>query len=343
MRTTTLNEYNAINLVRNGGLDAVGTGIPPFWSLTGASFGEEAGTNFATVKQGETPDSSRGAANYFRTKVRSADPISIDHEFALRFIQPAFATDPGLRHGDENTSFENYFLDDDRIPCDGYRSITEIQLVRGVELTLSFSVRVVFGKAKISARLNYDDRKLEYEEKTLYAALGISGWSRPSVVFKANNRPVRSLSIRIERSGTDLSEVHFGDVMLAAGAYKDLPYTGDPFADSIPKGAIVFAFGTVCPPGFEKVSMATMPSLGRACLKNAASSTLEVEGEETHSHDSAKMEMYPKTNWSKIICNPGREDEWVYPGDDASKAHTHKLEAAIHVPPTRDVLLCRRL
>jgi hypothetical protein len=341
MRTTTLNAYNAINLVRNGGLDMVGAEFPPFWSLAGADFGEGAGINFVTVEQGKTPDSPRGAANYFRIRLMSPDPASLDHEFARRFVQPAFVSGLGTAYNSDPTSYGDYHLDN-RSPS-GYGSLSEVQLIRGVELTLSASLLVSFGRAKISFRLNFDNRRREYDEKIIYPSLGVAGWVRPSVVFAPDRRPVQSLSIRVERAGTDISEIRVGDVMLAAGSYKDLPYTGDPFADAVPKGTIVFAFGNSCPPGFEKLSLEGMPSKGRAFLKNAASTSLVVEGEETHSHESAKTEMYPLKDWRRTGVSPGEGEGNDDPGDDALKVHTHKLEPASHVPPSRDVILCRRL
>ena len=60
-------------------------------------------------------------------------------------------------------------------------------------------------------------------------------------------------------AGRPSAELTINKVMLAPGSYEALPYTGDPFAQVFPQGAIVMAMGEACPTGFRPLDEDTQP------------------------------------------------------------------------------------
>jgi hypothetical protein len=350
VRTKFAEAYNAINLARNGGLDFYNASMPPFWELEGAPFGTGS-DNLCTVVTGDTPDSEQGAARYFKLRLAAPGPVALVQEVARRFVQPAFTSEFGLRHTQmkDVPGFKpvpnDWHLDNARAPA-GYEYLLEAQLISDCEISLCFSVRVVTGKAKISARFKMS--ATQTEEVVVYPALESGAWVRPVVIRDLSAKTLQSFAIIAEKlSSVGLAEVHVGCVMLINGAYAVVPYTGDPMADAIPPGTMVFAVGDSCPLGFEKVVLTNMPERSRAYLKNAASTDLVVEGDGKHSHSDALVKMEPEVNWVHQLTNLGRgaqgESTLFYPADDGGPPHTHPLSEAESTPPTRDIIMCRRI
>jgi hypothetical protein len=343
MRSKFLEAYNAINLIRNGGLDFVGSGMPPFWQLDGASFGGKT-ANICSVVKNETPVIEDAAVNYFKLFITSALPVTLRQIVAKRFIQPAFCKT--MDTSNDGRLPDNHDMDNNRMPR-GYDRMEACQLFRG-EMSFSFSVRVVSGAAKVSLRFRRPTA--DGDTRIVYPAAVSKTWSRPVVNEDIYRDIIESLDFVVEKVGGEVAEVHLGAFMAAAGSYDTLPYTGDPMADAIPRGAIVFAVGTACPPGFEKVTLSGVPSKGRAYLKTTSPADLAVEGEEAHSHANMVERMEPEVNWPGL----GVEDGWgvamdesgrgqQYPADLAWDPHTHPITPAVALPSSRDVILCKRL
>lgn len=350
MRTKFAEAYNAINLARNGGLDFYNSSMPPFWELEGAPFGTGS-DNLCTVVTGETPDSEQGAARYFKLRLVAPGPVSLVQEVARRFVQPAFATAFGLRYPamKDVVGFKpvpnDWRLDNARAPA-GYEWLVDAHLIGDCEISLCFSVRVTAGKAKISARFKMS--ATQTEEVVVYPALESGAWVRPVVMRDLSAKTLGAFSIVAEKHpSVGLAEVHIGCVMLINGSYAVVPYTGDPMAEAIPPGTMVFAVGDSCPAGFEKVVLTNMPERSRAYLKNSASSDLVVEGNGKHNHADAIVKMEPETDWVHQLTNYGRgaqgESTLFYPADDGGPPHTHPLSEAETTPPTRDIIMCRRI
>jgi len=321
--------HNAVNLIRNGGLDFLKdtASMPPFWSVEGADFLAVPPANTLSIVSGETPDSEFGAVNYFKILLASSTPVVLSQEFEDRFIQMAFVEEMG----------EDFHDHDNR-----YRySVPGCQLVTGW-VSIGASFRVVRGSVSIAVRFYNDRNRAIYTDDGLYQSLSTKEWGRPAIVKNLGGAMLRSAGFVLTSAVPGLSEIHVGAMMMASGKFSDLPYTGDPMADAIPKGAIVFAFGDACPPGFEKMSLASPPS-GRVFFKQGTPS-LAVEGDERHKHSGAEMAMNPEDDWGilSLFPTPFGQQYGRY-ADDGSASHKHDLGLAKHVPPSRDVILCKRL
>jgi hypothetical protein len=131
---------------------------------------------------------------------------------------------------------------------------------------------------------------------------------------------------------------------MGSGSFSDLPYTGDPMADAIPRGTIVMAFGDACPPGFAAIDLEAPSKHGRIFPKNSSSPSMEVEGSEEHDHSQAEMTMNPERGWdTEDFIPPPYGQSFGAAADSGAEAHTHPLNEADHTPPSRDVILCKRL
>lgn len=336
MRTKFLEAYNASNLIRNGGFEYRSTsGPPPYWEVQGASYASSPNGNYYNVTWDRVPETADAAVNCFDVSLRSSVGVSLLHNFSKRFIQMGFVTT--LEEG--NIDYDQDY--DTRMPP-GYDNIRVTQLVRDVELTFSFSAYVLSGKVDIYVRFSVDgDVNVN---SPMLSGFTAGTWLRPSKVFKFGKGLVEEIEILISRSAdVDVAEVLLGNFALAPGAFRDLPYTGDPSADAIPRGAVVFAFGLFCPPGYEKIELEAAPASGRIFLKNGTSEGPSVEGEESHDHSDATMQMKPTYNWDTLTVIQHPEGAQAPAAVDlASNPHTHALASANHVPPSTDVILCRR-
>lgn len=333
MRRSILDVFSAINLVRNGGLDFLGEAseVPPFWELVGAEMLASEDSSAVQIVTGEAPDSVNGAANYFKISVVSDELVELKYNFTDRFIQMGFVALIG-------DTPDQYQLE--RLP-ERYNSY-ETQLLRGIEVSSSFSIRTTSRPAKIS--IVYRFRGATPEVILVDDSFRSLGWQRPTRVIDLNDRVLESVAIRIEKIGSQLAEIHVGSIMTSVGAYSDLPFTGDPMADAIPKDAIMFAFGDSCPQGFEKVEISNAPGGGRTFPKNASGGSLTAEGSERHDHTDAEMTMWTEVLWPTVdLIPPPRGVSNNVPADNASTAHSHEMSSANHVPPSKDVILCRRL
>lgn len=324
--------YNTVNLLRNGGLDFVkSSGVaPPFWDIEGADGLASPPNNSFEIVTGQVPDTEIGAANYFKLVLSSSSEVKIVQEFSDPYIQMAFAQVGGAPWEPSDLSAEDYPIHEER-------------LLRGVEITFSASFKVVKGAVKVSLLPTY--KGLSSSSVVIYPALASASWLRPSVPIDLEAKKVKTIDILFQRTGeTDLAEIHFGSISLVLGSIASVPFCGDPMADAIPKGAIVFVVGDACPPGFEALSFTPPRISGRVFPKSAVSSDVDAEGSETHDHQDTEMTMNPDEGWSvlELVPTPYNRSFGVT-ADKGDKSHLHKIDRALHVPPSKDVVLCKRL
>ena len=325
--------YNTVNIVRNGGLDFLKSSaeVPPFWKMQGAQINAAPPVNSFSVVTDHVPEAENGAARYFKFVLSSASPVVLQQEFLDIFPQMTFC-----RMGDYPWRVDHDRLRDDQYPA--YENV----LIRGIEVTVAVSIRVVKGSAKIS--LSNIFKNANGEDIQVYAALASRDWVRPSTIVDLGGRMLKTLGIKMERIGTgDVAEVHIGAITMITGATSDAPYVGDPMADAIPKGAIIFMFGDTCPPGFELMNFEAPRKHGRIFPRNGPPS-LDIGGAETHVHTTAEMVMSPEEGWDTfdMVPTPFDQNEGT-PADSSMDAHTHAMGSGDHVPPSKDVILCKRL
>lgn len=339
MTTRFASAYNAINLIRNGGLDFLKDSVstPPYWEVVNATGGAVPPANSFTIIQGEDPVVEEGAANHFRFILANTEEVLLRQEFIERFIQPTFTK------GIEDEWTQEKWNREARNGRISPAPVTNgCQTVCATLVTVAMSLRIKRGAAKVvlRAQLAYTTDVMDV---AVYDSHISEEWLRPSSLITLDRRQLKSLSIvlsKIDRAG--LCEVDVGAIQMSLGDLGELPYTGDPAAETIPKGAIVFAIGMSCPPGYEKMSFAPPAISGRVFFKGGTPS-MTVEGEEKHDH-TASQTMNPELDWTTkdVIPTPFGQSYGVTP-DDGDKAHEHPMGRATHVPSTRDVILCKRL
>ena len=349
MTTRFASAYNAINLIRNGGLDFLKDSVstPPYWEVVNATGGGVPPANSFTIIQGEDPVVEEGAANHFRFILANTEEVLLRQEFIERFIQPSFAKDIDAQYSGRDRTPTDWTQEAWNKAALGNR-LTPSPVTSGCHticstlLTISMSLRIKRGAAKIILRAQpaYTTNVIDV---VVYASQISEGWLRPSTLIDLRRMQLKSLSIvlvKIDRAG--LCEIDVGAVQMSVGDLGDLPYTGDPAADAIPKGAIVFAIGMNCPTGYEKISFTPPKIAGRIFFKGGTPS-MTMEGEETHDHETDQT-MSPDMDWPTrdVIPTPFGESYGLTP-DNAKASHEHEMGQAAHVPPTRDVILCKRL
>jgi len=322
------------NLFRNGGLDFQDPegAIPPFYSLGGAvRAGLQAGA-INTWRQvfGEVPTIAGAPFNYFKFILPKSDPVTVGQDLTLVFgavFDHVVPIEPG------------------ELSLYGYKA-TEGNLVYQGPVTLSFSLRVIQGEISVGFTRNYhvNDPADEYEE--LDPSFSSRAWKRFTGTFEAANVRLGIVAAQFQRKGrAQAVEVHIGNMMLATGAYDDLPYTGDPSAAVFPRGAIVMCMGTVAPPGFTPVAQDDVfPREG---------SPGESGGSPYHTHE-LNQKMDPPSGWprrSLLASNearvvPGLDED---PGSkaDAADDHQHPLTSDAGAnntePIYRSFLFCKRV
>lgn len=325
--------YNTVNLIRNGGLDFVKSSgvVPPFWKIEGAEGLASPPVNSFEIVENQVPNVGIGAANYFKVILSSRSEVKIIQEFSDPFIQMGFAEIGGAPWESSDLSSEDLY------------PIHESMLLRGVEITLSASLRVIKGSVKVSVLPTY--KGLTSNPQVIYPALASSSWLRKALPLDLGAKKVKTIEILLQRTGdADVAEVHIGAVSLVLGSATSVPFCGDPMADAIPKGAIVFVVGDVCPPGFEVMSFTPPKTSGRIFPKSAESPSVDVEGDETHDHQESEMTMNPDDDWTFIDTIPtSHGSSFGVRADRGDRSHTHEIDKALHVPPSKDIVLCRRL
>jgi len=322
------------NLFRNGGLDFQDPegAIPPFYSLGGSvrSGSGEGVVNTWSQVFGETPDKAGAPFNYLRFLLPKSDPVIVGQDLTLSFgavFDHVVPIDPG-----NTMSYRGYLS-------------TEGNLVYQGPVTLSFSMRVVQGGVSVGFTHNYnvEDPADQYTE--LDPSFSSKTWRRFTGSFDAANVRLGVVAAQFQRKGSAQAvEVHIGNMMLAVGAYDDLPYTGDPAAAVFPRGAIVMCMGTVPPPGFVPVAQDDV--YPREGVPGESGGTLN------HTHE-IEQKMSPTTGWPKRsllgeVDQPIKDVE-VDPNSKADPAeeHTHPVSSGggenNTEPNYRSFLFCKRV
>lgn len=223
-----------ISLMRNGAFEFLNpddsTDIP-FWDITGLS------TNIV--------DSTTGPTKALEITLATEAPATMIQSFRL---------DPEANTFD----FALPLLPYTRSSIEaGYTSVATTILPHKTPFTLSFAVKVLQGKAKISViGRDFTSSSFLVLTHTGSDTVTLSSdkkWIRPSFRF-SSNRALIELGLNIERAaGSDLTVVQISQVALYNGYYDSTVYTGDPLARCVPKGAIILCMGSYCPPGFTEL------------------------------------------------------------------------------------------
>lgn len=325
-------QYNTVNLIRNGGFEFLDSpsSAPAFWSVSGAAGDATPPDSVFQVVTGHTPETVHGAPNYMRFLLYTSQEVELQQAFADRFIQMGFVSEMGDPPWEEDGRVEG-----------GY-PIHEAMLLRGMEVTFAPSIRVQRGSAQVVYRFRFVG--LDTQDIEVYPSLASKDWVRPARSLDLGVGKLASVSVVLKKTGSEYAEVHVGSLALGSGSSHSLPFTGDPLADAIPRGTIVMAFGQVCPPGFKAMELSPPSLHGRVFPKSGASPSTEIEGAEEHNHSEAEMTMNPERGWdTEDFVPPPFDQNFGAAADAGDDAHTHPLNEADHVPPSRDVILCKRL
>lgn len=327
--------YGVPNLFRNGGLDFrdVSGVLPAYYSINGALKTDLAEGVENTWEQvfDTVPDVAGAPSNYLRLLLPRDEPVTVGQDFATAFggsldhaipIDPCELSLPGFQAEEMNLLYQGLF-------------------------TFSFSIRVVKGEISVGfSRTNAVEEDSATDVYTEFdAAFSNKRWRRLTGVFDAGKRRLGVVGAQIRRRGfAQAVEVHVGNFMLGAGAYDELPYTGDLAAMAFPRGAVIMTIGAVCPPGFVPVEEDDL--FPREGVPG------ESGGDLYHTHE-LDQRMSPAAGWPKRSLLDSGDAQGIsgLTEDSASKAdpaddHTHPIggdEGASNTTPLfRGFLFCRR-
>lgn len=247
----------------------------------------------------------------------------------------------------------------------GYDVRERTTLIKGVPITISFDLDVQEG-----------DVELKFEWGDTGGGnwqLFRKGFSGRVTISAIPQFLVEHAGIRFRRSGsTGFSNVLISRWMLATGAYTDLPYTGDPFEITFPKGTIIMWLGDMCPPGFieleEKGSIPAEWSKNEPGIKarkgNYPRHGAESAGTVLHTPTATKVEggVYPVLSyegfdgylWSRHTQDPENQlttdnaTKLIFTAFkrnldvDSADPHTHELSEEPTRPVSVGYLFCKR-
>ena len=327
--------FSIPNLFRNGGLDFQDdvNPFPAFYTVAGATKDAPILENSWSHVFGETPASPGAPFNYFRLSLPQPDPISLTQDF--NSANATFDSELPVTSG--TSELEPY----------NYRSLEPNLLYQG-DFSLSFAIRVPQGEVSLGIAYQTADAEglADPQYMELDALFSSSSWHRYAGVVPVGTAKLVAIGVQVQRRGSAQAvEAHVGNIMLAAGAYDGLPYTGDPAAQAFPRGAIVMSLGLRCPPGFVEVSPdETYPREGEPG---------QTGGSLKHEHELVQT-MYPKSSWPRrSLLDSGDAtgipglNEWDESRGDTAVAHEHPIiddSGEDNTEPNyRGYLLCKRV
>lgn len=327
--------FSIPNLFRNGGLDFQDdvSPFPAFYAVSGAEKNAVTLENSWAQVFGEIPTQAGGPANYFRLTLPQPDAISLTQNFA-----------------DANASFDHAVpvtSGTSQIQPYDYLSVEPNLLYQG-KFTLSFAIRVPQGEITLGVAYQTANvsGSMDSEYLELDPLFSSTVWRRYSGVIDVGTNKLIAIGVQAQRRGTAQAvETHVGNIMLAAGAYDSLPYTGDPAAQAFPRGAIIMTLGLTCPPGFVEVGNT------ERYPRNGVPG--ETGGSSKHEHELEQL-MYPQSSWPRrslldsgdAVGIPGMSD-WDESKGDTAVGHEHPIEDDSGdnntEPNFRGYLFCRRV
>lgn len=350
-----------VNLLRNGGLDYIeqkdGYLLPHFWDLTNLVPRSEAAESKSSYEiiTGETPPVG-GLVDYWKLLLLDGRESQLSQSLlsAAVFDFPTPLAPNSVRQE----------------VAGGYLSRHERLIYRTRPLSLGLSLRVVRGSVDVTVRVADETGSLAADAVLVSRAdASFTGrrWRRLAVSFTPTASPAVVSIVLRRATGSDLAEVHVGNVQMVLGAYADVPYTGDPSVSAIPSGAVIMTMGDACPPGFTELTDENGAQVPEAWT--AADPAAEVrrgnfpyhsadqsatDGEPTHNADephftlvnddvialesfSSKLASSTNTYNATVRC-PADE-----PNEDGAADHQHGLTAGGSVPVNRPLRFCRRL
>lgn len=349
------------NLLRNGGFDYAETVddvlIPHHWTfdgLTTRAASEEAASSYEVIL-GEAP-AAGGLVDYLKLTILDGSEVGLAQSLVssavLDFPVP---TPPGSARSE--------------VPA-GYIGTFERLVTRTRPMSLGISIRVVRGSVAATVRVSDAAGSLSVEaslSSRINSAITKGKWQRLAVSFTPSSTPASVALVFTRLPGSDLAEVHIGNIQMVLGAYADVPYTGDLSLGVMPTNSVIMTFGASCPPGFVELEepAGTVPEAWLAVDPNAKlragafpfHSTGSVTGEPTHGLETAHFE--PAVNdvialesFSSLLgssttgsngYNPNVRCPADEPDDSNVADHQHTLEDGGSVPVNRLLRFCRRL
>jgi len=352
--------HQAVNLLRNGSLEMVealdsGAQKPHFWSFDALI--HEALQDAVVVNTFEVlqEDPGPAPASRFRVELVTGEPSKLyqdtTRDASVHVQDFPVPLAPSLKPALPQGHFS-----------------TEVHALPKGDYTLSFDVRAYQGTVSIDPAawdLVGAVQTPTYPTGQTSVTLGASAiWRRITIQFSVDYA-LGGVGLQLERTtSSGLAVVEIGNVMLAQGHYRYLPYTGDPLLSAIPKGAIILTMGSVCPPGFEEIGEDGLEPLPEWVADEpnilARKGNYPREGTElvgTTSHTVDAVEITPGTTDalefsgpdSKVVdgtlvdtskSNPATDEPG---GSQGVPEHDHTIETAGTRPVSRGYLLCRRI
>lgn len=292
MSTSLGNAYNALNLFYSGTFALRDGDEPAVWELSG--FGNTAASSYELLDRG------------LEVVLGSGAPVAMTQNFS-RVTAPFDFTLP---------------LAGGVLPhmATGYQTPVGRPIPLGVAMTMSFDVTVESGRPGFRVVYTTDGPTLSGPVLNQYASeeyvrVSEGTTTRVSLPVRFGRVPLNLgvlTDAGVEMQSDTASTFVIDRLMLAAGDYTSLPYTGDPFTQVFPEGCIVMTVGQACPTGFKELGDGDKPAPAswdkgepgiRARLGNYPRSGTDFAGAPVHAPDSSQVQ-------------PGSEDTAEYEGPD---------------------------
>ena len=291
MSTSLGNAYNALNLFYSGTFALRDGDEPAVWELSG--FGNTAASSYELLDRG------------LEVVLGSRAPVVMTQNFS-RVTAPFDFTLP---------------LAGGLLPqvAPGYQTRVGRPLPVEVDMTLSFDVTVESGRPGFrvlyrTEQAGSSDAPSQYYGSDEYERASEGSTTRINLPFRVDSASVAEVlaDVGLEMQSDTASTFVIDRLMLAAGNYSSLPYTGDPFTQVFPAGCIVMTIGQACPTGFKELGDGDKPAPAswdtgepgiRARLGNYPRSGTDFAGDPLHASDSSKVQ-------------PGSEDTAEYESYD---------------------------
>ncbi len=353
-----------VNLLRNGGLDYLeqkdGYLLPHFWDLTNLvprAQSAESKSSYEIIT-GAEPDPG-GLVDYWKLLLLDAKESQLSQSFLSDAV---FDFPTPLAPGSVRQEVAG-----------GYLSRYERLIYRTRPMSLGVSLRVVRGTVDVTVRVADENGRLAADAVLVSRAdASFTGrrWRRLAVSFTPTASPARVVIVLKRSAGSDLTEVHLGNVQLVLGAYGEVPYTGDPSVSAIPRGAVVLSMGDACPPGFVRLeepegqsALAAWKAVDPAAAVRSGNFPYQsadqaaLDGEPTHNVEDPHFSLVNdqtiafesfasrlgSATTGTISYNPNVRCPADEPNENGTADHQHGLAAGGSIPVNRSFLFCRRL
>lgn len=254
------NAHSAVNLLFNGSFELATDGIPTFWRVNNLVDG-----NAYTLNSG------------LNLILGSRATLSIIQDFTAGSL--VAVNNPGENSRSRSQPAGNQMSGNRTLPAN-------------TNYTLAFDIQREVGDVEISAVILVSGTPAALIDPQVVT---LSSNIRLTYHIPAHTTKIDSIEVQF-RSTTG-AELTINRVMLAAGSFESIPYTGDPFQQVFEPDAIIMSMGDSCPAGFVDLGDGDSGPLSewgiepgiRTRVENYPRGGSELTGSPVHASDDIAM------------------------------------------------------